>query len=196
MTGVLMTVRQERAKAYAKRLKAQRPRPVALPDVAAPTRKLEGGDVVRIADGLSVTLDEVVLLSVDEAGREVKEKATARRAQPPVEWLVARGMLSQEQAQAGRALHECYALGVCGARNSDRTGNGSKGFGLGDAQMIAIADYRRALARVTPEQRGVLVRVVAWDMPVGKVAETTRTPRRRLLELLRDGLDKVAEFLD
>jgi hypothetical protein len=196
MSGVLMTVRKLRAREYSKRLKAQRPRPVALADVVAPTRKLEGGEIVRIADGLAVTLEEITLTHFDEHGKAVNEKGTARRVQAPVEWLVSRGLLSQEQARAGRWLHEVYALGVCGARSSERASTGtSKQFGLSDAQLISLADYRRVMSKATPEQRGVLIRCVCWDMPVGKVAEHTKTAKPVVIELLRDGLDMVAEWI-
>ncbi len=196
MTGVLMTVRKLRAREYSKRLKAQRAKPVALADVVAPTRKLDGGEIVRIADGLAVTLEEVTLTHFDEHGKAVNQQATTRRVQAPVEWLVSRGLLSQEQARAGRWLHEVYALGVCGARSSDRASTGtSRQFGLSDAQLISLADYRRVMGKATPEQRGVLMRIICWDMAVGRVAEQTSTSKAVVIELLRDGLDMVAEWI-
>jgi hypothetical protein len=196
MTGVLMTVRKLRAREYSKRLKAQRAKPVALADVAAPTRK-EGAEVVRIADGLAVTLEEVTLTHFDEHGKAVNQQATTRRVQAPVEWLVSRGLLSQEQARAGRWLHEVYALGVCGARSADRASTGtSKQFGLSDAQLISLADYRRVMSKASPEQRGVLIRCICWDMAVGKVAERTSTPKAEVIAILRDSLDMVAEWID
>lgn len=196
MTAALQTARKLKAREYARRLKAQRPRPVALEDVAAPTRKLDG-EVVRIADGLAVTLEEVVLTGFDEAGRATRESGTARRVQAPVEWLASRGLLSQHQAQAGRWLHEVYALGVCGARNSDRVGSGtSKQFGLGDAQLFSLADYRRAMSILTPEQRGVLVRVACWDMAVGRVATQTGTPKAAVIDMLRTGLQSISDWVD
>lgn len=196
MTGSLMAVRKAKTREYVKRLRASRPKPVALADVTAPTQKLDGGEVVRIADGLAVTLEEVTLTHFDEHGKAVGEKATARRVQAPVEWLVSRGLLSQEQARAGRWLHEVYALGVCGARSSDRASTGtSKQFGLNDAQLISLADYRRVMGKATPEQRGVLMRIICWDMAVGIVAERTSTSKTMIIGLLRDGLDMVAEWI-
>lgn len=195
MTGSLMAVRKARTREYVKRLRASRPKPLALADVAAPTRKLDG-EVVRIADGLAVTLEEVTLTHFDEHGKAINQKATARRVQAPVEWLVSRGLLSQEQARAGRWLHEVYALGVCGARSSDRASTGtSKQFGLGDAQLISLADYRRVMGKATPEQRGVLMRIICWDMAVGIVAVRTNTSKAVIIGLLRDGLDMVAEWV-
>jgi hypothetical protein len=196
MTGVLQTVRKIRAREYTKRLKAQRPKPVALLDVVAPTRKLEGGEIVRIADGLAIKLEDVVLTSFDEHGKVVRQEASTRRVQAPIEWLVSRGLVSQHQAHAGRWLHEVYALGVCGARNSDKAGSGtSKQFGLGDAQVISITDYRRAMGLLSPEQRGVLMRVICWDMSVGRVAEQTSTPKTVVIDLLRSGLQVVSDWI-
>lgn len=196
MSAATMVVRKVRAREYSKRLKAQRPKPTALPDVVAPTRKLEGGEIVRIADGLAITLEDITLTSFDERGKAINEQATTRRVQAPVEWLVSRGLLSQEQAQAGRWLHEVYALGVCGARSPERAGTGtSKQFGLSDAQIISLSDYRRIMTKATPEQRGVLIRCVCWDVPVGKVAELTGTPKGVVIELLREALDMVAEWI-
>jgi hypothetical protein len=196
MTGVLMTVRKLRAREYSKRLKAQRPKPVALADVVAPTAQSLDGEIVRIADGLAVTLEEVVLTHFDEHGKAVNQQATTRRVQAPVEWLVSRGLLSQEQARAGRWLHEVYALGVCGARSSDRASTGtSKQFGLGDAQLISLADYRRVMIKATPDQRGVLMRIICWDMAVGRVAEQTSTPKAEVIAILRGALDMVAEWV-
>jgi hypothetical protein len=189
-------VRKIRAREYSKRLKAQRPKPTALGDVVAPTRK-DGAEIVRIADGLAVTLEEVILTGFDERGTATKEHGMARRVQAPIEWLASRGLVSQHQAQAGRWLHEVYALGVCGARSSDRVGTGtSKQFGLGDAQLISLADYRRVMSLLSPEQRGVLMRTICWDMSVGRVALQTGTSKTVVIDLLRAGLDVVDKWLD
>lgn len=190
-----MMVRTVRAKAYQKRLKAQRPRPVALVEVTAPTAR-QDGEVVRIADGLAIELADVELVHVDREGREVKETATARRVQAPIERMVSRGQLSQEQARIGRKLHAAYALGVCGARDGNTVGSGRKEFGLGDAQLCALLDYRKVMLWLTPEQRGVLMRVVCWDVPVKLVAVRTRTPAGTIMELLRSGLDRASDYFD
>lgn len=192
-----ITVRRERAKAYKQRLKAARPKPVALAEVVAPTSQSVDGEVIRIADGLAIELAEIKLIEIDNRGNEVVEHATARRVQAPIERMASRGQVSQEQARMGRRLHEVYAFGVCGARSSERSGTGtSKQFGLGDAQLGALLDYRKVMLWLTPKQRGVVLRIVCWDMPAGRVAEQTRTPVPEIMELLRGGLDRVGEFFD
>lgn len=192
-----ITVRRERAKAYRQRLKASRPKPVALAEVVAPTAQSVDGEVTRIADGLAIELADIKLVEIDGHGREVVENATARRVQPPIERMASRGQVSQEQAQMARKLHEVYAFGVCGARSSERSGTGtSKQFGLGDAQLGALLDYRKVMLWLTPRQRGVVLRVICWEVPVGRVAEQTRTPVYEIMSLLRGGLDVVASYFD
>jgi hypothetical protein len=192
-----ITVRRERAKAYKQRLKASRPKPVALAEVVAPTAQDRDGEITRIADGLAIELAEIKLIEVDDRGEEVVEHATARRVQAPIERMASRGQVSQEQARMGRKLHEVYAFGVCGARSSEKSGTGtSKQFGLGDAQLGALLDYRKVMLWLTPRQRGVVLRVICWEVPVKRVAEQTRTPVPVIMELLRSGLDVVANYFD
>lgn len=196
MSCLEITVRKERAKAYLKRLRASRPKPVALADVVAPTQDRDG-EVTRIADGLAIELAEVELSEVDDRGDKVTETAIARRVQPPIERMASRGQVSQEQARTARRLHEVYAFGVCGARSPERSGTGtSKQFGLGDAQLGSLLDYRKCMAWLTPRQRGVVFRVVCWEVPVKLVAERTRTPVPVLMALLRDGLDRLSDYFD
>lgn len=191
-----ITVRRERAKAYKQRLKASRPKPVALAEVVAPTEQQLDGEY-RIADGLAIELAEIKLIEIDDRGEEVVEHTKARRVQAPIERMVSRGQVSQEQARMGRKLHEVYAFGVCGARSSERSGTGtSKQFGLGDAQLGALLDYRKVMLWLTPRQRGVVLRIICWDMPAKRVAEQTGTPVPVIMDLLRGGLDRVGEFFD
>lgn len=179
--------RLQRREAYEARLAASVPQ-------ALPMGRVDG-EVIRLADGLAIDMSEIELEHVGVDGAVVKETARTYRVQTPVEWLVARGLVSQDQARAGRKLHEVYALGVCGARNAERgVGNGRKEFGLSDAQLLALLDYRKVMTWLSPAQRGVLIRVCCWDMPVRVVAQRCRVSKARVMELLRDGLDLVHDY--
>lgn len=64
------------------------------------------------------------------------------RVMPMVEVLERRNTITSRQARAGIRIYQAWALGICGARNSDATGNGSDPSGYTDAQLAAAREYR------------------------------------------------------
>lgn len=68
---------------------------------------------------------------------------TRTRVMSQCEVLERRGSLTPRQARAGARIYASWALGICGARNSDATGNGSDPGGYTDAQIDAASEYRR-----------------------------------------------------
>jgi hypothetical protein len=100
------------------------PRPVVLD----PKRKQSRLSVERLADGFG----------------------ERTRVMSQVEVLERRGTLTPRQARAGLAIYRCWALGICGAHDSEPGGNGSDPGGYTDAQLDAAREYRLIRDAVGP----------------------------------------------
>jgi hypothetical protein len=67
---------------------------------------------------------------------------TRVRTMSMIEVLERRGALSARQARVGARVYQAYVLGVCGAQDSEASGNGSDPGGYRDAQLNSLQEYR------------------------------------------------------
>lgn len=144
-------------------------------DLADPRRKASRLSVERLADGFG----------------------TRTRIKPMVEVLENRGALTPRQARAGARIYAAWALGICGARDSDASGNGSDPSGYTDAQMIAAREYRLIRDAVGPRLWPVAFACVCEDFSPARFANERGHGMHKAaaVELLRLALDTVADML-
>jgi hypothetical protein len=119
------------------------------------------------------------------------------RIKPMVEVLQARGALSARQSRAGIRIYQCWALGICGARDSDAPGNGSDPGGYTDAQMDAAREYRLIRDAVGPRLWPAVFATAVEDWSPSRFANERGHGMHKAaaLERLRIGLDLAADAI-
>lgn len=119
------------------------------------------------------------------------------RIKPMVEVLEARGALNARQARAGVRIYQAWALGICGARNADASGNGADPGGYTDAQLNAAQEYRLIRDAVGPRLWSVVFSVTVEDYSPSRWANERGNAMHKAaaVELLRIGLDYAADAI-
>jgi hypothetical protein len=122
---------------------------------------------------------------------------TRGRVMPMVEVLERRGSITPRQSRAGARIYASWALGICGARNSDATGNGSDPGGYTDAQIDAAGEYRRIRDAVGGRLWPLVFAVCCEEMAPSRWANERGGGMHKLgaAELLRHGLDLAADCI-
>lgn len=145
-------------------------------DLADPRRKPSRLTVERLADGFG----------------------ERTRVMGQCEVLERRGTISARQARAGIRIYQCWALGICGARDSDATGNGSDPGGYTDAQLDAAQEYRMIRDAVGPRLWSCVFSVAVEDYSPSRWANERGNAMHKAaaVELLRIGLDYAADVVD
>lgn len=113
------------------------------------------------------------------------------------EVLERRGTLTPRQARAGVRIYQCWALGVCGARDSDASGNGNDPGGYTDAVLDALREYRLIRDAVGGRLWSVVFSVACEDFSPSRWANERGYGMHKAaaVELLRIGLDYAADAL-
>jgi hypothetical protein len=144
-------------------------------DVDDPKRKASRLSVERLADGF---------------GERVRVK-------PMVEVLEARGALNARQARAGVRIYQAWALGICGARNSEPGGNGNDPGGYTDAQLAAAQEYRMIRDHVGPRLWPAVFATAVEDWSPSRFANERGGGMHKAaaVQMLRIGLDEAADYL-
>jgi hypothetical protein len=143
-------------------------------DTADPRRKPSRLTVERLADGFG---ERVRVMSMCEV-------------------LERRGTITSRQARAGIRIYQCWALGICGARDAEASGNGSDPGGFTAAQMEALREYamiRAAVGRLW----SVVFAVACEDFSPSRWANERGAGMHKAaaVELLRLGLDYAADAI-
>jgi hypothetical protein len=122
---------------------------------------------------------------------------TRTRVKPMVEVLENRGTISARQARAGVRIYQCWALGICGARDADATGNGSDPGGYTDAQLDAAREYREIRDAVGPRLWPLTWAVTCEDISPARWANERGHGMHKAaaVELLRLALSMAADAL-
>lgn len=136
-----------------------------------------------------------------KASRTVVERLSdgfgeRRRVISALECLARRGTLSGRQAAAGLQLYEDWAIGVCGARNSEQGGNGNDPGGYADRQLDAATRYRKAREAVGGRMWPVLFHVSCLEWTVERFANECGAgmDRKQWSGILKVSLDTLADF--
>jgi hypothetical protein len=113
------------------------------------------------------------------------------------EVLARRGTITPRQERAGIRIYQAWALGVCGARDSDATGNGSDPGGYTDAQLQALREYRMIRDAVGGRLWPICFAVCAedWSPSRWAVDRGGNMHKAAAVELLRLALDIAADTL-
>lgn len=144
-------------------------------DLLDPKRKASRLTVERLADGFG----------------------ERTRIMSQCEVLERRGTLTPRQARAGIRIYQCWALGICGARDGEPGGNGSDPGGYTDAQMDAAREYRMIRDAVGPRLWNVTFACCCEDFSPARWANERGGAMHKAaaVELLRIGLDYAADCL-
>lgn len=144
-------------------------------DLADPRRKPSRLSVERLADGF---------------GERV-------RVMPMVEVMERRRQLTPRQCRAGLAIHRCWALGICGARDSEASGNGTDPGGYTDAQLDAAQEYRLIRDAVGGRLWSIAFSVSCedWSPSRWAVDRGGGMNPKGAIALLRVALDIAADYL-
>jgi hypothetical protein len=118
------------------------------------------------------------------------------RVMPALEVMQRRGALTPRQADAGRRLYEDWAIGICGARNSEPGGNGNDPGGYADRQLDAATRYRKAREAVGPRMWPCLFSISCDEWSIERFANERGggTDRRGWAAILKLSLDVLADF--
>lgn len=119
------------------------------------------------------------------------------RVMPQVEVMERRQQLTPRQARAGLAIYRCWSLGICGARDSEATGNGSDPGGYTDAQLNAAQEYRMIRDAVGGRLWPIAFAVSCedWSPSRWAVDRGGGMDPKGAIALLRVALDTVADHL-
>lgn len=114
-----------------------------------------------------------------------------------IEVLERRNTITPRQARAGLAIYRCWALGICGARDGEASGNGADPGGYTDAQLDAAREYRLIRDAVGPRLWSVVFSVAVEDLSPSRWANERGNAMHKAaaVELLRIGLDYAADCL-
>jgi hypothetical protein len=123
--------------------------------------------------------------------------AMVARAQPSIERMLRRGLLTQRQSDAGNRLYEDWAIGICCARDAE--GNGSTVHdpgGYADRQLDAATRYRKAREAVGPRMWPCLFAVCCEEWSIERFANERGggTDRKGWAAIVRLSLDTLADF--
>jgi hypothetical protein len=146
-----------------------------LTHIADPKRKPSRLSVERLADGFG----------------------ERTRVMSQCEVLERRGTLTPRQARAGIRIYQAWALGICGARNADASGNGNDPSGYTDAQLSAIQEYRLIRDAVGGRLWPIAFAVSAEDWSPSRWANERGGGMHKAaaVELLRLALDIAADAI-
>jgi hypothetical protein len=146
-----------------------------LTHIADPKRKASRLSVERLADGFG----------------------ERTRVMSQCEVLERRGTLTPRQARAGSRIYAAWALGICGARDSEASGNGSDPGGYTDAQMDAAREYRLIRDAVGGRLWSVVFSVACedWSPSRWSVDRGGGMHKAAAVQMLRLGLDEAADAL-
>jgi hypothetical protein len=113
------------------------------------------------------------------------------------EVLERRGTLTPRQARAGARIYAAWALGICGARDGEASGNGSDPSGYTDAQMDAAREYRLIRDAVGPRLWPICFATAVEDWSPSRFANERGHGMHKAAaaELLRLSLDIAADTL-
>lgn len=119
------------------------------------------------------------------------------RSQPAIERMLRRGQLTMRQALAGQRIYGCWALGICGARDAEATGNGSDPSGYTDRQLDAATEYRKLREAVGLRLWPVVFGCCCDDLSPDRWANERGRgmDRKGAIALLRVALDIAADHL-
>lgn len=142
-------------------------------DVDDPKRKASRLSVERLADGFG----------------------ERTRVMGMIEVLARRGTISPRQERAGIRIYQCWALGVCGARDGEPSGNGNDPSGFSDAQLAAVQEYRLIRDAVGPRLWSVTFAVTCEDWSPSRWANERGNAMHKAaaVELLRLALDLAGD---
>jgi hypothetical protein len=123
--------------------------------------------------------------------------AMTARSQPSIERMLRRGQISRRQAIAGQRVYAAWALGICGARDADASGNGSDPGGYTDRQLDAAREYRQIRQAVGLRLWPVLWHVACDDWSVDRFANERGNgmDRKQLMGCLKMALEMAADHL-
>jgi hypothetical protein len=124
--------------------------------------------------------------------------AMTARAQPAIERMLRRGLLTHRQAHAGQRIYAAWALGVVGARDAD--GHGSSMHdpgGYHDRQLDAATEYRQLREAVGLRLWPCCFSVCCEDMSVDQFANERGggMDRKAWMGCLKIALDMAADHL-
>jgi hypothetical protein len=144
-------------------------------DVADPKRKASRLSVERLADDFGMRT----------------------RVMSQGEVLHRRGTISARQWRAAVRIYQCWALGICGARDGEPGGNGSDPGGYTDAQLAAAQEYRLIRDAVGPRLWSLTFSVACEDWSPSRWANERGGGMHKAgaVELLRHALDLASDFL-
>jgi hypothetical protein len=143
--------------------------------LADPRRKPSRLSVERLADGFGMRT----------------------RIMSQCEVLERRGTLTPRQSRAGARIYAAWALGVCGARDGEASGNGADPGGYTDAQLDAAQTYRELRNAVGPRLWPAVFAVAVEDWSPSRFANERGggLHKAAAVELVRIGLDMAADLL-
>jgi hypothetical protein len=146
-----------------------------LTHIADPKRKPPRLSVERLADGFG----------------------ERTRVMPVVEVMERRQQLTPRQCRAGLAIYRCWALGICGARDGEASGNGNDPGGYTDAQLAAAQEYRLIRDAVGGRLWPIAFAVSCEDWSVARwaVDRGGGMNPKGAIALLRVALDIAADHL-
>lgn len=160
------------------------------------------------SDALRRSLAGAERLAHDDERLEVEPASVAgggmvgsyrAKVRPAVELLERRQHITWRQARAARRLYRCYAIGIAGARDSDKGCSAWSPGGYRDLQLGAATDYRLGRAAVGGSDWPVVFAVAVMDQTItGYALEHYGKTSGRIIGLLanrlRAGLDKLADY--
>ena len=115
-----------------------------------------------------------------------------RVRQQPIERYAKRQWIEPRQYTAATKLVEDYELGVWSAKNPEKTGSGRPS-PISEATVMALRAYQRAVQFLGIRRCAIVLPVVCAEVDVSELAKQLKRPREGVMELLRDGLDELAD---
>jgi hypothetical protein len=136
--------------------------------------------------------DHIVLeaRAITSTGHVVEAGA---RVQPAIERYARRGQLTMRQARAAETLYRCWALGIEGARQEKPGCSVWTPGGLSDAQVQAARSYQTAMTGVGQRLWPLVFHVCCLDFTVDRFANERGRNATSTMEVLRYGLDSLAD---
>lgn len=145
---------------------------------------------------------ELVERSIDADGRVLRGATTGRRVrvnlrESPLAWLVARGLVTARQSEAGERLRADYETAALGARVTmhwaPRVDGGGGGDGPGTAALAAKRRFDAAMAATGPGLRDIAWRVVCAGEALPAAERDLGWPGRSGRLVLGLALDRLAD---
>lgn len=124
--------------------------------------------------------------------------AMTARAQPAIERMERRGVLTRRQARAGARVYEAWALGIVGARDGEAGGSSVHDpGGYRDRQIDAATEYRKLREAIGLRPWIVVFHVCCEDWSIDRFANECGRgmDRKAWAGVLKLALDTAADYL-